>query len=215
MIENGRILQAKVYGNKDAINITGVYQQARQPGDTSWSMQRRQIIFQEFDKLLQECSCNLPVIVGGDFNTKVCPNKNFVGNAFPPGKPGNSPKPVDWQALQTLIDRHQLCALNCHQAWHATYMGIGNAAKVSFRIDYVFTWAKLADQQSKQCSYIADLVLTARRQNVQRIPITCSVRAAWTPWSSPRINLTRGSAGCHIWPATFRVQLTWSKPYKA
>ena len=142
-----------------------------------------------------------------------------------------TPKPVDWQDLHSLIDRHQLCALNCHQAWHATYTGpgIGNVATIITRVDYVFTWDKLADDDSKKCSYIELYVLTAHRHNAQHIPTACSVRhglpkpeAKFSQLQTDaalrsfvRISLMHGSTGQLNWPSKCRVPLTSSKPCKA
>ena len=89
VLEQGRVVHAKVYGHKATHNIVGINQQAGQSGNTAWCMQR----LQKLDKLLQECSSSQPMIMGGDFNTEVCPNKILVGNSYPPGKPGGAPKP--------------------------------------------------------------------------------------------------------------------------
>ena len=169
-IEPGRIVHVKIYGDGYQTNIIGVYQQAWQPSNTQGCTLRRRELLRKLEVLLQECSCNQSLIMGGDFNTEVCRCKGHIGCSKPNTGVEATPKQPDWQEFHDLIRRRGLCLVSTFQAWRPTYAGAGPEGEtVRTRID-----------PSRQCVYISDYILSAHRRNA----LCCSFRAKWTPWNS-------------------------------
>ena len=134
-------------------------------------------------QLLDECSDNQLLVLGGDFNTDLQPIDRLVGNAVPQHTQA-APRQPDWEQLQHLVQRQDLCALNTFQSWSPTYSGRGPQGEViRSRIDFM-TKRKQADNESRKCRYDHDFILTAHRSNAQHSPMFFSLRAKWTPWKS-------------------------------
>ena len=184
-VEAGRILHVKVHGQRQCLNIVGLYQQAWQPHNIPGCIKRRREILRKLDTLLQECSQNQLLLPGGDFNTEVGQWKNLVGPALTPGRDAGDLHPQDWPDLRELMDQRGLCALNTFQAWSPTYEGVGpGGTHVQTRIDFIMTWGKVADASSRQCQYLRAFPVSAHRGTAQHVPLVANLRARWTPWKS-------------------------------
>ena len=72
IVEAGRIIHVKAYGQVGCINIIGFYQQAWDP--TRLRIQeclaKRSHLLRKLEGVLKECSCNQTLVLGGDFT---CP----------------------------------------------------------------------------------------------------------------------------------------------
>ena len=121
-VEAGRTLHAKVHGQRSNLNIIGFYQQAWQPQNIPGCKKRRREVLQKLETVLQECSKNQIVILGGDFNTEVGPWKNLVRQSPTPGRADVELKPQDWPDLRDLMDKHRLCAGSHHVPGMASHI---------------------------------------------------------------------------------------------
>ena len=176
----GRVLQIRCEGAKASIDVFCVYQWVRNAAYPEQREVQRTQVWNALSRALNAVPARNLLVVGGDFNAALLPERGLVGAGV--HRHGGSNYDTD---LIALLQTHRLCALNTWgQARPSTSATFLNGQQSS-QVDFLLTRRIAADQEARRAKPI-ELNLAPWRHGPRHRPVQANLPwvAGW--WLSHR-----------------------------
>ena len=165
-VQPGRILHVRVPGEAVSLDVISVYQFVwRSTITTEANKIQRQKLIDQLAKQLNHLPKRNTLLVAGDFNSPLFPDKRHVG---PRTLRGPKLKLRSVRPLHNLLEEHQLTALNTWASGKpATHF---QGCSVS-QIDFAISRISQAQGQSKSCKPVRNFQVASWREGSRHLPI--------------------------------------------
>ena len=142
---SGRVLQIRCEGDKASLDLFCVYQWVRNEAYPEHRETQRAQVWNALSRALHTVPASNLLVVGGDFNTGVAPERGLVGKGV--HRISSSKQDAEFAAL---LQTHKLCALNTWGPARASFCATYVNGQQSSQIDFLLTRRNAADQESRR-----------------------------------------------------------------
>eukprot|EP00435_Cladocopium_sp_Y103_P064539 s128_g26.t1 len=181
VIQNGRILHARLHNGLRHYDLVGVYQWPH----NHQNKPKRQALFAKLDDFLQQLPKRNLLALMGDFNTSVRAFGGVAGTSFYTwqNQPTEGASHSDSGAFEQLLMHHDLCVLN---AWNQkdgpTFLG----PMATSRIDFIICRQKQMDGMARDTSLLRNMPMIPA--SCGHVPVVATLLRCWIPYKPAAVD---------------------------